>query len=533
MGAYILTRDMAIYSTTGNIGFDISALPDFSGLDIAVDLAVTSDGKGAYFLNQTGGLYTAGEVQASTDLPYFGWDIARDLEITPDNKGLYVLDGMGGIHWSGTADPLYGFSFGWDIARDLELSPDGMGAYILDGFGGLHSVGGATHLSSIYFGQDVAKSVKIRTDGGYYILDIYGNIYEFGGAPKVSDIEFGMDRARDLELVDPYNILVLDKNGMIYAGTEEKEVGDIIRDVTPIFALENAQDIELSGEYDLPPTPTATPTPDPSITVTPTPIDGTTAQFQEILDAFAEAYKNENYNAVLDFLAPDYSDSSHDNIQELTEDLIFAIDVLSDDIKDNNNKIDRLEFTIDTESSNEIYSASAAMSVDSVEVKYTRIAFPGTEFDGSTVVDGCSQYVDPEDNDLISDNKAMEFELFTDDKVIIRDFGNGLLTRLYILELVDVNKWDKVYEYAFSKSGDEVERIELEGQRYLTSEGSEGTIYSILLVDYDCSDQFDPPIPTIQYLSGDGDPEKTNATWEFELVDGEWLISSSGFLEKI
>ena len=522
VGAYYLNTYGDLRSLSGNFGFDVSELPYF-GWDIAVDFEVSSDGKVCYEYDGFGGIFVAGDSPFSVDnAKYFGTDLASDLEIAPDNLGLYLLTGLGTIHTVGQTEPWVGLDFGWNIARDLEIPPDKQGAYILDGYGGIYSIGGARRLRSYYFGWDIARSLKITTDGGYYVLDGYGNIHEFDNAPDMNDLEFGYDIARDLELIEPYTTLVYDANGGIHFATENVKLfwNNYVVDAT----LGIAQDIELSGEMIIP-TPTITPTPGPVITPT-------ASAFQALLNQFAEAYRTEDANALFGalndqwgLLSPNYSDNNHETLEDLYLDAIDYLDLLPQDIADNNNEITRFEVVINEDATVDISDTTATIdNVDITEVRFQRIEYPGAQISQSPISD-CEEYIDPEDPQWGGET----FTLYIDDNVVLRDFGDGLLTRLYILKYIDVNEWDLVHEYYFQDSGNENAKFFLKGTTILGT----GIFYKLLYVSSDCSEAYDDPDAYLAWLEGSPEPVETSTAWEFERIGNTWYISYSGFLEKL
>ena len=524
VGAYYMNGYGDFRSLSGNYGFDVSELQYF-GWDIYVDFEVSSDGKVCYAYDGFGGVYAAGKSPFSVDSAvYFGWDIARDLEITPDNLGLYLLDGYGIIHTVGQTRPWAGLNFGWDIARDLEIPPDGQGGYILDGYGGIYSLDGAQRLKSTYFGWDIARSLKVLTDGGYYVLDGYGNTHEFDNAPEMDDLEFGYDIARDLEVVEPYTTLVYDANGGIHFATENVRLfwNNYVLDATEGIA----KDLELSTEMVIP-TPTVTPTPGPEITPT-------ASMFQAVLNDFADAYKNEDGDALFGtlvgglsngVLSPNYSDENHKTLESLYNDLVYEIDLLPEDIADNNNEITLFTVEITKDSVMDVSDTTAEISnVQVIITKFERQDYPGFLISPAERLD-CDVPIDPEDPNVGSDGY---FELKVNDNVILRDFGDGLFTRLYILRYVDINEWEVKKEYYYRNSGEERATFNLQGNM---DDAGVGIGYKILHVSSDCADAYEPPEPYIAYLEIAQDETKSTGTWKFENIGGTWYISSSEYLQ--
>jgi hypothetical protein len=155
-----------------------------------------------------------GAQRGLTTLPGIPAGQAIDLDVTTDGKGLLVLDKHGRVYAFGNAINLplpsgLPFPDHEAVAKRIKMTPSGRGYYVLDSYGRLWKTGDAQPLEahySLHIGEDWARDFELTGDGhGYYLLDKYGHIYTGGDAaaltvnlPPVWD----SDQAVDLMLLD-------------------------------------------------------------------------------------------------------------------------------------------------------------------------------------------------------------------------------------------------------------------------------------------------------------------------------------------
>ena len=202
-GYHVITAEG--YTTWSASTPELGRLPDSPG-KLWIGLRLTPAGTAFFGIDQGGQLrfteatellsgVPLGAQRGQAVLPGIPTGQAIDLDVTSDGKGLLVLDKRGRAYAFGNAvglpaPPGLPFPSNEAVARRIELTPSGKGYYVLDSYGRVWNTGDAQLLEAHYnlhIGEDWARDFELTHDGqGYYLLDKYGHIYTGGDAPALN-----------------------------------------------------------------------------------------------------------------------------------------------------------------------------------------------------------------------------------------------------------------------------------------------------------------------------------------------------------